>query len=150
MALFTLGNLLSAVTQHTCYDCGVGTSLCHGLFGVALWSPKSLVRPDQRASLSPDVMGLTIANIGGVPLAHGSASIGWVRIRCIAGLGVSRSVDTACCAEARGRAAVEVGRDLGRGVRRAARACPDRVGSGAMFTVFTYIAPYSRVHGCVG
>src|SRR3954465_7265675 len=73
MALFTLGNLLSSLSPNyaVLVAARVVTSLCHGaFFGVGSVVAESLVAPDQHASAVAGMfMGLTIANIGGVPPA---------------------------------------------------------------------------------
>src|SRR3954466_4766118 len=70
----------------------VVTSLCHGaFFGVGSVVAESLVAPDQQASaVARMFMGLTIANIGGVPLATWVGQhLGWrAAFAGIAGLGV--------------------------------------------------------------
>src|SRR4051794_13576219 len=94
MALFTLGNLLSALSPSyaVLLAARVVTSLCHGaFFGVGSVVAESLVAPDQHASAVAGMfMGLTIANIGGVPLATWVGQhLGWrAAFAGIAGLGV--------------------------------------------------------------
>src|SRR3954470_9237663 len=94
MALFTLGNLLSALSPNyaVLLAARVVTSLCHGaFFGVGSVVAESLVAPAQHASAVAGMfMGLTIANIGGVPLATWVGQhLGWrVAFAGIVGLGV--------------------------------------------------------------
>src|SRR5215217_4250459 len=94
MALFTIGNLLSALSPNyaVLLAARVVTSLCHGaFFGVGSVVAESLVAPAQHASAVAGMfMGLTIANIGGVPFATWVGQhLGWrVAFAGIAGLGV--------------------------------------------------------------
>ena len=73
LAVFTLGNLCSALAPG--YDsllaARVLTALAHGaFFGLGSVEAASLVAPDRRASaVATMLMGLTIANVGGVPAA---------------------------------------------------------------------------------
>lgn len=73
MGIFTLGNFLSAIA--TDYNmlliARIVTSLNHGaFFGVGSVVAASVVAPDKRAgAVAAMFMGLTIATIGGVPLA---------------------------------------------------------------------------------
>lgn len=82
MALFTLGNFLAALAPNYWALMGarVITSLNHGaFFGIGSIVAISVVPKEQQASaVAAMFMGLTIANIGGVPLATWVAqSIGW-------------------------------------------------------------------------
>ncbi|WP_213881808.1 MFS transporter [Pseudomonas sp. dw_358] len=82
MALFTLGNLMSAVAPgyYTLLAARLVTSLSHGaFFGLGAIVAASLVPKDKRASaVSIMFMGLTVANIGGVPAATWLGhAIGW-------------------------------------------------------------------------
>ena len=73
VGIFTLGNLLSAVsTDYTMLLIArIVTSLNHGaFFGVGSVVAASLVAPNRRAgAVAAMFMGLTIANVVGVPLA---------------------------------------------------------------------------------
>src|SRR3546814_1359069 len=73
MAIFTLGNFLSAIAGDyaTLMVARVITSLNHGaFFGVGSVVAASLVAPEKRASaVAAMFMGLTLANVIGVPLA---------------------------------------------------------------------------------
>src|SRR3546814_14750036 len=73
MAIFTLGNFLSASAGDyaTLMVARVITSLNHGaFFGVGSVVAASLVAPEKRASaVAAMFMGLTLANVIGVPLA---------------------------------------------------------------------------------
>ena len=74
MAIYTVGNLAAALAPGyaTLMAARVLTSLAHGaFFGLGAMVATSLVPPDKRASaVSAMFMGLTIANVGGVPMAH--------------------------------------------------------------------------------
>ena len=82
MCIFTLGNLVSALADSYA-SLMVGriiTSFNHGsFFGVGAVVATQLVPPEKRASAVAAVFsGLTIANIGGVPLAtYVGETIGW-------------------------------------------------------------------------
>ncbi|WP_444666011.1 MFS transporter [Cereibacter changlensis] len=82
MAIFTLGNLLSALSPDywTLLASRVVTSLNHGaFFGLGSVVAASLVPKDRQASaVATMFMGLTLANVGGVPLATWiGQSLGW-------------------------------------------------------------------------
>jgi len=159
--IFTLGNLLAAVST----DYGmflvarIVTSLNHGaFFGVGSIVAASLVPPERRAgAVAAMFMGLTIANVVGVPLATwGGEHLGWrMAFWGIAGLGILTMVALrltlpALPAPKSGNALAEL-RALRRGPVLGALALTV-VGSSAMFTVFTYIAPILReaTHASLG
>lgn len=82
MSIFTIGNLLSAVAPgyYTLLAARVITSLNHGaFFGIGAIVAASLVsREKQAAAVASMFMGLTIANVGGVPAATWIGQIiGW-------------------------------------------------------------------------
>lgn len=82
MAIFTLGNILSALSPDywTLLASRVVTSLNHGaFFGLGSVVAASLVPKEKQASaVATMFMGLTIANVGGVPLATWVGQhIGW-------------------------------------------------------------------------
>jgi MFS transporter, DHA1 family, inner membrane transport protein len=82
MVIFTLGNLLCALAggYAMLMAARVFTSLAHGaFFGVGSMVAASVVPPDKRAgAVATMFMGLTIANVGGVPLATWVGHIiGW-------------------------------------------------------------------------
>lgn len=82
MAIFTLGNLMSALSPDywTLLAARLFTSLNHGaFFGLGAVVAASVVPPDKRASaVAMMFMGLTIANLGGVPAATWiGQQIGW-------------------------------------------------------------------------
>ncbi|WP_300732201.1 MFS transporter [Pseudomonas sp.] len=153
MAIFTLGNLLSALAAdyQTLMIARLVTSLNHGaFFGVGSIVAASVVAPDKRAgAVAAMFLGLTLATIGGVPLATWFGEhFGWrTAFWGITGLGAFVmaalwwALPTVAVAKNDGLMA-EV-RVLGRGPVLAALALTV-VGSSAMFTVFTYIAPILR------
>lgn len=150
MAIFTLGNVMSALATGY-YDLLIArviTSLNHGaFFGVGSIVAASVVAPDKRAgAVAAMFMGLTLATIGGVPLATWLGELlGWrTAFWGIGGLGLVTMValwfalPNLPLPKSDGvLAEIKV---LGRGSVLAALALTV-VGSGAMFTVFTYIAP---------
>jgi DHA1 family inner membrane transport protein len=150
MALFTLGNLLSAIAPSyaVLLAARVVTSFCHGaFFGVGSVVAASLVGPERRGTaVATMFMGLTIANIGGVPLATWVGQhAGWRT--AFGGIAVIGLVAIVALALALPTIAAPEKHDL-----RASLAVMKRpavlialattvLGSSAMFTVFTYIAP---------
>jgi len=161
MAIFTLGNLMSALaTDYTSLLIArVVTSLNHGaFFGVGSVVAASLVAPDKRAgAVAAMFMGLTLATIGGVPLAAWFGELlGWrTAFWGIAGLGVITMLALWFALPnvelPKGDGALAEMRVLGRGPVLAALALTV-VGSSAMFTVFTYIAPIlsTQTHASTG
>jgi DHA1 family inner membrane transport protein len=152
-AIFTIGNLLSAVSGSygMLLIARVITSLNHGaFFGVGSVVAASLVPPDRRAgAVAAMFMGLTIANVVGVPLATWAGDqFGWrTAFWGIAGLGVVtmaalRLTLPPMPTPAGGDMMAEL-RVLTRGPVIAALALTV-LGSSAMFTVFTYVAPILR------
>ncbi len=150
MAIFTIGNLLAALS--TSYEmllvARLITALNHGaFFGVGSVVAARLVPENRRAAaVAAMFMGLTIANVVGVPLATwGGDLIGWrAAFFGIAGLGV---VAMAALRLTLPDIAAEIGGDmlselkvLGRPPVLLALALT-ALSSTAMFTVFTYIAP---------
>ncbi len=150
MGLFTLGNALSAIAPGygVLLAARIVTSFCHGAyFGVGSVVAASLVERGRGASaVATMFMGLTIANIGGVPLAtFVGQHLGWrTAFGGIAVLGVIAMIalqlalpripppdhgPAAGALSVMRRPTVLVA--LGTTV----------LGSAAMFTVFTYIAP---------
>lgn len=149
MGLFTLGNLLSAVSPSyaVLFAGRVLTSLCHGtFFGVGSVVAAGLVAPDKRAgAVAGMFMGLTIANIGGVPLATWvGQQAGWrAAFWGIAGLGVlAMAALLFALPKIESDARLDVKRELAVMLKPAviAALATTVLGSGAMFTVFTYIA----------
>lgn len=153
MGIFTLGNLLSALAPEywTLMAARVVTSFNHGaFFGVGAIVAASVVAPNRRAgAVAAMFMGLTVANVTGVPLASWAGeSLGWrASFWGIAGLGalamvalrltlpLGRVEPTADNGAMKAELAV-----LRRGPVLAALALTV-IGSSSMFTVFTYIAP---------
>ena len=159
--ILTLGNLLAAVSGS--YDmllaARVITSLNHGaFFGVGSIVAASLVPADRRAAaVAAMFMGLTIANVVGVPLATWAGNaLGWrASFWGIAGLGLLtmaalRLTLPAMPAPRDGDAMAEL-RVLTRPQVLAALGLTV-VGSSAMFTVFTYVAPilHAETHATLG
>ncbi|MFK0309849.1 MFS transporter [Pseudomonas sp. NPDC090233] len=153
MAIFTLGNLMSALATdyQSLLIARVVTSLNHGaFFGVGSIVAASVVPPEKRAgAVAAMFMGLTIATIGGVPLATWFGELmGWrTAFWGIAGLGLLTMVALWFALPelklpASNGALAEI-RVLTRGPVLSALALTV-VGSSAMFTVFTYIAPILR------
>jgi DHA1 family inner membrane transport protein len=150
LALFTLGNVLAAAAPTYAFlmAARVVTSLCHGsFFGVGSVVAAGLVAPGRRAgAVALMFSGLTIANIGGVPLAaFVGQHIGWRAV--FAGVGAYGLLAMGALALALprlpGRADLHVGKEVrALGAPRVLLALLTTVlGSAAMFTVFTYIAP---------
>jgi len=153
MGIFTLGNLLSAVSggYAMLLVARIITSFNHGaFFGVGSVVAASVVPADKRAgAVAAMFMGLTIANVGGVPLAAWAGDLlGWrAAFWGITGLGAAAMVALrlalpALPAERDTDMGAEL-RVLARGPVLAAMALTV-IGSSAMFTVFTYIAPILR------
>ncbi len=154
MGIFTLGNLLSAVSggYAMLLVARVITSFNHGaFFGVGSVVAASVVPADKRAgAVAAMFMGLTIANVGGVPLAAWAGDLlGWraafwgITVLGALAMVALRVALPALPAERDTDMAAEL-RVLARGPVLAAMALTV-IGSSAMFTVFTYIAPILRV-----
>ncbi|WP_300574836.1 MFS transporter [Phenylobacterium sp.] len=151
--IFTAGNLLSAVSDGygMLLVARVITSLNHGaFFGVGAVVAASLVPPNRQAgAVAAMFMGLTIANVVGVPAAAWAGeALGWRAsfwgIAAI-GLGVMAALRLTLprgAAPVGGNMRAELG-VLSRGSVLAALALTV-IGASAMFTVFTYIAPILR------
>ncbi|QNA85739.1 MFS transporter [Sphingomonas sp. So64.6b] len=153
MGIFTIGNLLSALSggYAMLMAARIITSMTHGaFFGVGSIVAASVVPANKRAgAVAAMFMGLTIANVAGVPAASWIGEVaGWrAAFFGIAGLGVLAmtalwlAVPYAKLTEtADMRAELRV---LKRPQVLTALALTV-IGSGAMFTVFTYIAPILR------
>lgn len=150
MAIFTLGNVLSALSPGytTLLISRVITSLNHGaFFGLGSVVAASLVPRDKQASaVATMFMGLTIANIGGVPAATWLGNvIGWrMSFLATAGLGVIAMLSLYFSLPAGGAGQrPDVKRELAVLMRpQVVTALLTTVlGAGAMFTLYTYIAP---------
>jgi DHA1 family inner membrane transport protein len=159
--IFTAGNLLAALSDSYALllVARVLTSFNHGaFFGVGSVVAAGLVAPERRASAVASMfMGLTIANVVGVPLATWAGEhLGWrASFWGIAGLGVLtmaalRLTLPALPAPDGGNVLAEL-RVLARKQVLGALALTV-VGSSAMFTVFTYITPILReaTHASLG
>ena len=144
--IFTVGNLLAAVSDGygMLLAARVLTSLNHGaFFGVGSIVAASLVPPQRQAgAVASMFMGLTIANVVGVPLATWAGDhLGWrASFWGIAGLGLAmvaalRLTLPNVPAPTGGNVLAEL-RVLGRGRVLGALALTV-IGSSAMFTVFT-------------
>lgn len=159
--IFTLGNFLSAVASNyeTLLVARIITSLNHGaFFGVGSVVAASLVSPERRAgAVAAMFMGLTIANIIGVPIATWAGeqfdwrSAFWgitllgvlvmITLRLtLPDLPATKSVDAKMELRVLSRTSVLYALLL------------TVIGSSAMFTVFTYIAPILReaTHASLG
>jgi DHA1 family inner membrane transport protein len=153
MGIFTAGNLLSALSTSytTLLLARVLTSFNHGaFFGVGSVVAASVVAPEKRAgAVAGMFLGLTIATIGGVPLATWvGETIGWrSAFGGIAALGaiamVSLRIALPALPGAEGGNMIAEVRVLGRGAVLKALGLTV-LGSAAMFTVFTYISPILR------
>jgi DHA1 family inner membrane transport protein len=153
MAIFTLGNLLAAVADSYAMlvVARLVTALNHGaFFGIGSVVAAGIVPPERRAAAVASMFsGLTVATIGGVPLAAWIGEmLGWrAAFWGIAGVGVVAMLALRLAlpelkVEARDDMWAEL-RVLGRGPVLAALALTV-VGASAMFTVFTYIVPILR------
>ena len=153
MAIYTLGNLLSALSDSyaTLLLSRIVTSLNHGaFFGVGSVVAAGLVPENRRAgAVATMFSGLTIANVGGVPLASWVGEhIGWRTAfggMAVIGLCVMVALWFALPRDTNhqpGDMRAEL-RVLKRPAVLGALAVTV-LGSGAMFTVFTYIAPILR------
>jgi DHA1 family inner membrane transport protein len=150
MAIFTLGNLLSAMAPDywTLLLARVVTSLNHGAyFGLGAVVAASVVRPEKQASaVAMMFMGLTIANVGGVPLTTWVGQfVGWREaFGGTAGLGI---VTMAALWLALPKGAAGQRPEIRRELRVLTR--PDVLialmttvmGASAMFALYTYVAP---------
>ncbi|MEW7847936.1 MFS transporter [Massilia aurea] len=149
MALFVIGNLLSAVAPgyYTLLAARLVTSLSHGaFFGLGAMVAASMVGPGRgAAAVATMFMGLTVANIGGVPAATwlGNA-VGWrVAFGATASLGLA-AMAAVYWALPRGEAQPrpDVRAELRVLLRPAVlnALLTTAFSAGAMFTLYTYIA----------
>lgn len=150
MVLFTIGNLLAAFAPNYLglMAARIITSLNHGaFFGIGSVVAASLVPKDKQASaVATMFMGLTIANIGGVPLATWfGQNVGWrMSFAAIAILGVI-TILSLWKALPQGQAGHPPNvkqelKVLTRGPVILAL-LTTVMSAGAMFTLYTYIAP---------
>lgn len=150
MAIFTLGNLLSAVAPDywTLLIARVITSLNHGaFFGLGSMVAASVVPKEKQASaVAMMFMGLTIANVGGVPAATWiGQQVGWrVSFAGTAGLGLL-AMAALYFALPKGVAGTmpDIRKELTVITRPAVllAMATTVMGAGAMFTLYTYVAP---------
>ncbi|GAA0743475.1 MFS transporter [Sphingomonas sp. ABOLD] len=159
--IFTTGNLLAALSGSYAMllAARVLTAFNHGaFFGVGSVVAAGLVPPERRASAVASMfMGLTIANVVGVPFATWAGEhLGWrASFWGIAGLGVLTMIALRVTLPA-------VPAPRGGDLRAELRVLTRRqvlgalaltvVGASAMFTVFTYITPILReaTHASLG
>lgn len=150
MLLYTLGNLTSTASNDytQLLLSRLLTSLAHGaFFGLGAVEAASLVAPNRRASAVASMfMGLTVANIFGVPAATWLGdTLGWrSAFACISALGVVAVTALSFAlplAEAGPRpdAAAELKAILRPSVLMALGVTV--IGAGAMFELYTYIVP---------
>lgn len=150
MVLFTVGNLLSAFAPSytTLLLSRLITSLNHGaFFGIGAVVAASVVPKDKQASaIAMMFMGLTIANIGGVPAATWiGQQVGW-RV-AFGGTAVLGLVTIAALWLALPKGEPGTRPDVRRELKVLTR--PEVLlamgttvmGAGAMFTLYTYVAP---------
>ncbi|WP_172332512.1 MFS transporter [Mangrovicoccus sp. HB161399] len=150
MAIFTLGNLMSAMAPGywTLLAARVVTSLNHGaFFGLGAVVAASIVPPGKQASaVATMFMGLTIANVGGVPMATWVGQhLGWrLAFAGTAGLGLA-IIAALWAALPAGLAGQRP--DLRRELRVLVRPevltslLTTVLGASAMFSLYTYVAP---------
>lgn len=159
MAIFTLGNLLAALADSyaTLVAARVVTSLNHGaFFGVGSVVAADLAPPERRAAaVAAMFSGLTIATIGGVPLAaYIGDLLGWrAAFWGIAGVG---GVTMVALRLALPPLAVDGVVDMRAELRVLGRLpvigalALTMIGFSSMFTVFTYIVPILHTQTGVG
>ncbi|MCZ2495847.1 MFS transporter [Xylophilus sp. Kf1] len=150
MSIFVVGNLLSAMAPGywTLLLARLVTSLNHGaFFGLGSVVAASLVpREKQASAVATMFMGLTIANIGGVPAATWvGQQIGWrMAFAGTAGLGL---LAMAALALALPRGAAGKMPDIRQELKVLGRPevlmalATTVMGASAMFTLYTYVAP---------
>ena len=158
MGVFTVGNFLACVSSSyaTLLAARLVTSLCHGaLFGVGSMVASSLVPTAKRArAIAVMFMGLTVANIGGVPLAAWIGQVaGWrIAFMGITGLGIIAMIALQLAVpRISAIGTIDVWAELN-ALRRPSVISALTVtvlAAGAMFSVFTYISPivHGQTHG---
>ncbi|NIX77958.1 MFS transporter [Microvirga terricola] len=150
MGIFTIGNLLSALapSYDTLLLSRLVTSLNHGaFFGLGAVVAASVVPKEKQATaVATMFMGLTIANIGGVPAATWvGQQIGWRMAfagTAVLGLIAIASLWPALPKGEPGKMP-DVRRELAVLTRPAVliAMATTVMGAGAMFTLYTYVAP---------
>ena len=150
MGIFTIGNIFAAVAPSYLglMAARVITSLNHGaFFGIGSVVAASLVPKEKQASaVATMFMGLTIANIGGVPLATWfGQNLGWrTAFATIASLGVVTMLSLyKALPPLKSTEVTNIKQEIQVLMRpRVLMALLTTVmGSGAMFSLYTYIAP---------
>ena len=150
MGIFTLGNLFAAIAPNYWGLMGarIFTSLNHGaFFGIGSIVATSVVPKDKQASaVAMMFMGLTIANIGGVPLATWiGQNIGWrMSFALIAILGVITMLSLWKAlpeSELGQRPDVKAELKVLTRLPVVLALLTTVMSAGAMFTLYTYIAP---------
>ncbi|MFH5774982.1 MFS transporter [Paracoccus sp. NGMCC 1.201697] len=150
MGIFTVGNLMSALSPDywTLLLSRIVTSLNHGaFFGLGAVVAASVVPRERQASaVATMFMGLTIANIGGVPVATWvGQQIGWRE--AFAGTAVLGLVTITALALALPKGIPGERPDVRRELKVLVRPevliamLTTVMGAGAMFTLYTYVAP---------
>ncbi|WP_283179503.1 MFS transporter [Gemmobacter sp. 24YEA27] len=150
MAIFTLGNLMSALSPDywTLLASRVVTSLNHGaFFGLGSVVAASLVPKEKQASaVATMFMGLTIANIGGVPVATWIGQVtGWRE--AFAGTAALGLLTIAALWLALPPGAAGARPEVARELRVLTRPpvlvalATTVLGASAMFVLYTYVAP---------
>lgn len=150
MSIFTVGNLMSAMAPgyFTLLAARLVTSLNHGaFFGLGAVVAASVVPKEKQASaVAAMFMGLTIANIGGVPAATWvGQQIGWRMAfagTALIGIAAISALWFALPKGERG-AMPDVRRELRVLTRPAVllAMATTVMGAGAMFTLYTYVTP---------
>ena len=150
MGLYVAGNLLSAVagSYQLLFASRVLTSLAHGaFFGLGAVEASAVVAPERRASaVATMFMGLTVANIIGVPAATWlGMNFGWhMAFGVTAILGVLTMIAVQLALPAREAGPVP---DVASELKALLRAnvllalTTTAIGAGAMFVLYTYITP---------
>ena len=150
MIIFTIGNILAAIAPKYwgLMAARILTSLNHGVFfGIGSIVATSVVPKDKQASaVATMFMGLTIANIGGVPLATWvGQNIGWrMSFAAIALLGVITMLSLwKALPEDKASQRPDVKAELKVLTRLPVvlALLTTVMSAGAMFTLYTYIAP---------
>lgn len=149
MTIFTIGNVMAALSPgyYTLLAARLVTSLNHGaFFGLGAIVAANLVSKEKRAAaLATMFMGLTIANIGGVPAATWiGQQIGWRM--AFAGTAVLGLVAITALGLALPKGEAGQKADIGREFRVLSRSnvllsmATTVTGAGAMFTLYTYVS----------
>lgn len=150
MALFILGNTIAVIAPNYTILMGarILTALAHGtFFGVGGVIAINLVRPDKRAgAVSVMMAGLTIANIMGVPFGTFiGQQLGWrASFGAIVIMGIISLVGILCfiprVQQEKSASIIQQFRALTQ-PRLLLMLLMGALGSGSLFTVFTYITP---------